>query len=86
MSYVILLQYNMSCRDLERPVVPPSVAVAAGSKNGVVHWPAKGEPQKGNAQKATFKLLKSGLKGDLKLIFRGFHGWILFYGSPFPGQ
>ena len=26
------------------------------------HWPGKGEPQKGNAQKVTFKSLKSDLK------------------------
>ena len=32
------------------------------------HWPAKGEPQKGNAQKVTFKSLKSDLKGDQQVF------------------
>ena len=46
------------------------------------HWPWKGEPQKGGAQKVTFRSLKS----DLHATFKWFRGWIPFRASPFQGQ
>ena len=43
-------------------------------------------PEKGNAQKVTFKSLRSGLNGDLKVSSKWYHDRIHFQIFPFPGQ
>ena len=43
-----------------------------------IHWPGKGEPQKGSAQKVTFKSLKSDLKVTQKWLLSD-----IMVGSPF---
>ena len=40
-----------------------SSSSSSSSRQAVAHWPAKGEPQKGKAQKVTIK----SLEGDLKV-------------------
>ena len=42
-------------------------------------WPARGEPQKGSAQKVTLK----PIQGDLKLVCELLHGWIPCLRFPF---
>ena len=53
-----------------------------GSVQVLFHCPVKGEPQKGSAQKVTFKSPKHDLNMTLKL----FHGWIPFAVPLFRGS
>ena len=57
-------------------------AAPSGSVQVLFHCPVKGEPQKGSAQKVTFKSPKHDLNMTLKL----FHGWIPFAVPLFRGS
>ena len=66
------------------PEAPPARLRERTERRGGtgIHWPGKGELQKGNLENFTFKSLKS----DLKVTLKWFNGWIPFCVSPFEGQ
>ena len=68
-----------SVANARRHLVTPRVAGARLLETAAQnHRPAKGEPQKGQAQHATFKVTWKWLKADLKVAWKWFHGRILF--------